>query len=490
MSTKARLIVSTILCLFIIPFLCAHDITRTEVQAAIKNSERRINDSIIKANQSQDEIIAKIQSRNKVLSDSIIQVQSNLSELIVKVDKIRTSTTDRLWILIAAALVFFMQAGFAALESGLVRSQHVPGVAMKNLIDWVIVSLAFTLIGFAIMFGENQGTLGITGVPSFSILDVSTWSKTHHKLGLEFFIFQLAFASTAATIVSGALAERQYFFAYVLTSFLMGLVIYPIFGHWAWSGSHLKGNQGWLEQKGFIDFAGSTVVHSIGGWVSLAGIIVLKARSGRFKSEGVNDSFKPANFGLAVLGVFILWFGWWGFNGGSILAMNSHVIVTIVNTNIAGAVAGFTSFIFSYIYDMKRNKRRDTLSKTLGGVLGGLVAVTASCNKIEIWQAALVGLVAGFVHNIAYDAMLKYKLDDPVGAVPVHLACGIWGTLFVGIVGISSIGVQILGIFVAFIFAFSIAFAFFKLLDVANNLRISPEEERRGDTLSTGQFMS
>lgn len=484
MSTKAKHSAIGVLLMLFTLYLFGQNVTKEEFNRTTRDiyNEIKVNKKIDKRQMDTIEYLDSLNKQNfKSLNQSIERLEN---ELDVRVQDGK-STTDRLWVLIAAALVFFMQAGFAALESGLVRTQHVPGVAMKNLIDWVIVSLAFTFFGFAIMFGYG-GSMGVLGNPFDWILDPKSWENlTGHNLHLEFFIFQLAFASTAATIVSGALAERQFFFAYILTSALMGLVIYPVFGHWAWSGYHFKENEGWLQALGFHDFAGSTVVHSIGGWVSLAGIIVLKPRTGRFLQDGtLNSNFgKPANLGLAVLGVFILWFGWWGFNGGSILFMNDAVIGTIVNTNTAGAMGGLTAFSFSFIFD---KVRKDTFGKTLGGVLGGLVAVTASCDMINILQALLVGFFAGIFHNIAYDTMIRFKLDDPVGAVPVHLVCGIWGTLFVGLVKIELLTAQFTGILSAFVFTFLIAFGFFKLLNITTGLRISPEEERNGDTLGTG----
>ena len=266
----------------------------------------------------------------------------------------------------------------------------------------------------------------------------------------------------------------------------MALVIYPVMGHWVWGGVFFESNKPWLASLGFLDFAGSTVVHSVGAWVALVGVWVLGPRLGRYGSDGKIKEFKPYNMAYAILGVFILWFGWWGFNGGSTLAMNDAVGSIILNTNLSAAAAGLTAFLHSYLFQRKA----DLNEKFLGGILGGLVAITACCDVVTPLSAMIIGFAAGVVHNLAFDLILKrMKLDDPIGAIPVHGACGVFGTLCVGIFGqahllphsrIMQIGVQFLGVATCFVWTASTAYVMYRILRATVGLRVPPAEERAG----------
>lgn len=424
---------------------------------------------------------------------------------------------NRFWVMLAAVLVFFMQAGFKAFEVGMVRPQHSAMVGMKNLLDWLVLSGVFFLLGFGFMFGESNGLFGFSlFFPSFE--DMKAVGLDY---GMEFFLYQLAFAGTAATIVSGAMSERTILLSYVLISLFVGLLVYPVFGHWAWGNIYIPENKAWLADLGFMDFAGSTVVHSVGAWVALVGAWMIGPRTGRFNPDGsVNKAgFSSGNLGYAVLGVFILWFGWWGFNGGSTLEYNDSVAVIVLNTNLAGAFAGLVAFLDSFFRD-----RDNTYEKMLGGVLGGLVAITACCNVVSPLQAILIGMGAGYIQNVGVDLLLKWKIDDPVGAVPVHGLCGVFGTLCVGIFGdpylfsgnqdtilaqanalateravdVASIPltdisldllpfgmirqtvVQLLGVIVAFVFVTVLSYLFFRLIRGTLGLRISTDQELNG----------
>lgn len=357
---------------------------------------------------------------------------------------------DRFWIVIAAALVFLMQAGFTTFEVGLVQRHHRNGVGLKNIIDWLVVCLVFFGFGFGLMFGESHYT-GLWGTTFFGLWGgVEQIEKFDSNFHLDFFLFQLVFASAAVTIISGALAERTKLIYYVIIALFVGGFIYPIYGHWVWGGIFIEDNSPKLASLGFMDFAGSTVVHSIGAWIALVGVIVVGPRNGRFtNSPNLTSTIRPYNLGYSALGVFILWFGWWGFNGGSNLLYNDSVSKILLNTNLSGAAAGLSAFLFAWaIYKVKKKKvstggpivsesaklklqilQEEVFIKAMGGVLGGLVAITASCNIMAPGWAIFIGLLAGIIHNLAFDLLTICRLDDPVGAIPVHGACGILGTL-------------------------------------------------------------
>lgn len=396
------------------------------------------------------------------------------------------ATLDNLWILLAAALVFFMQAGFKVLETGLVKHEHRSGIGVKNLMDWVAGSLAFFLIGFGFMFGSSSsGLIGTDHFFGFGYEDGFTFT---------FFIFQLAFAGTALTIVSGAMSGRTALLPYFTASFFTAIVVYPVFGHWAWGNLLIASNEPWLASLGFMDFAGSTVVHSVGAWVGLIGIYMVGPRLGRFTAKGKIQPIKASDYSYSILGVMILWLGWWGFNGGSTLAFNEDVVKIILNTNMAAAAACLSAYIHVKLFQ----KNQDAIEKIIGGALTGLVAITACCNVVTPLTSIIIGLMAGVIHNYSYAFISeKLKLDDPVGAIPVHGFGGIFGTLAVALFGESELlvhsrwtqlGVQFFGILVCLVFTTSIAFIVFKLVKYFFGLRLSPTEEMEGSVFSNNDM--
>jgi len=324
---------------------------------------------------------------------------------------------DTLWILIAAFLVFFMQPGFAMVETGFTRAKNAVNILMKNLVDVCIGCIVFFLVGYGFMFGRDAG--GFIGTDNFiiNILDQSDTSN------FAFWIFQAVFAATAATIVSGAVAERIKFKNYLIYSVFITALIYPVVGHWIWGG-------GWLSNMGMIDFAGSTVVHSVGGWAGLAGAIILGPRFGKFNKDGSSNAITGHNIPLATLGVFILWFGWYGFNPGSTLSGTSPAISTItVTTTLSAAAGALTAMFFTWI-----RYRKPDASMTLNGALAGLVGITAGCAVVSPISAMIIGALCGIIVSISIDLFdKKFKVDDPVGAISVHGICGFFGTLFVGL---------------------------------------------------------
>jgi len=400
--------------------------------------------------------------------DEPITLESNKAAI----DLVQTHA-DYVWTLIAAALVFFMQAGFALVECGFTRAKNAINIMMKNLMDFSMGSLAFWAVGFGIMFGvTNTGWFGTTG---FFLSDFKVGGD---PWVLAFWMFQVVFCATAATIVSGAMAERTKFIGYLLYSVVISALIYPVFGSWAW-GSLFNGN-GWLEGLGFIDFAGSTVVHSVGGWAALAGAIVLGPRMGKYAKDGSIKPILGHNIPLAALGVFILWIGWFGFNPGSTTAANKDIAMIFVNTNLAAAAGAVLAMFTSWIKFGKPE-----ISMSLNGALAGLVAITSPCATVTPLSAIIIGAVAGVIVVLSVLFFDKIKVDDPVGAVSVHGVNGAWGTLAAGIFNIGGtsakiIGVQVLGIAACFIWTFGTAFILFKIIDKTIGLRVSPEEEAVG----------
>jgi Amt family ammonium transporter len=388
------------------------------------------------------------------------------------IDLVQTHA-NYLWTLIAAALVFFMQAGFAMVETGFTRAKNAVNIMMKNLMDFAMGSLAFWAIGFGIMFGvSSTGWFGTSG------FFFSDWTPDGDPWVLAFWMFQVVFAATAATIVSGAMAERTKFVGYLIYSVAISAIIYPIFGSWAW-GSLFHGG-GWLEGLGFIDFAGSTVVHSVGGWAALAGAIVLGPRLGKYGKDGSIKPIMGHSMTLAALGVFILWLGWFGFNPGSTTTADTSIAMIFVNTNLAAAagcvVAMFTSWI---------KFGKPEVGMSLNGALAGLVAITAGCANVSPTSSVVIGAVAGVLVVLSVVFFDRIKIDDPVGAVSVHGVNGAWGTLAAGLfnmggTSLSIIGVQVIGIAAAFVWTFGTAFTLFKVLDKIVGLRVSPEEEMEG----------
>ncbi len=379
-----------------------------------------------------------------------------------------------MWTLVAAALVFFMQAGFALVEAGFTRAKNAVNIMMKNLMDFSIGSIGFWAIGFGLMFGATKtGWFGTTGffLSDFQVPDGDPWV-------LAFWMFQVVFCATAATIVSGAMAERTKFSGYIIYSIFISVLVYPVFGSWAW-GSLFNGS-GWLEGLGFIDFAGSTVVHSVGGWAALAGAIVLGPRIGKYMPDGKIKPILGHNIPLAALGVFILWLGWFGFNPGSTTTADKSIAMIFVNTNLAAAAGAVLAMFVSW---MKFGKPEASMS--LNGALAGLVAITAGCANVSPASSIIIGAIAGILVVFSVLFFDKIKVDDPVGAISVHGVNGAWGTLAAGIFNIGGttgkiIGVQLIGIGACFVWTFVVAFIIFKVVDKTIGLRVSPEEELEG----------
>ena len=371
-----------------------------------------------------------------------------------------------------------MQAGFAMVESGFTRAKNTVNILMKNLMDFSIGSIAFFLIGFALMFGTTNGFFGTDSFAMFgSDVAGKDWDWT-------FLIFQTVFAATAATIVSGAMAERTKFTSYLIYSLIVSALIYPIFGSWAW-GSLFKG-AGWLENLGFVDFAGSTVVHSIGGWIALSGAILLGPRIGKYDLEGNPKAIPGHNITIAALGVFILWFGWFGFNPGSTTVGDGDIGRIAITTNLAAAAGAVLAMFTSWIMFQKPDA-----SMTLNGALAGLVAITAGCANVSPIGSLIIGAGAGILVVLSVtiiDSVLK--IDDPVGAVSVHGVCGAFGTLMVGLFDVSNglfyggglhlLGIQAIGVGTGFVWAFGLGLILFLIIKKTIGLRVSEEEELRG----------
>ncbi len=378
-----------------------------------------------------------------------------------------------LWTMVAAALVFFMQAGFAMVEAGFTRAKNSINIMMKNLMDFSVGSLAFWAIGFGLMFGKSAtGFFGTSGffLSDFT-LDGDPWI-------LAFWMFQVVFAATAATIVSGAMAERTKFTGYLVYSLIVSALIYPIFGSWAW-GSLFNGS-GWLEGLGFIDFAGSTVVHSVGGWAALAGAIVLGPRMGKYTKDGGIKPILGHNIPLAALGVFILWLGWFGFNPGSTTTADKSIAMIFVNTNLSAATGCVVAMIVAWLKIGKPE-----VGMSLNGALAGLVGITAGCANVTPTSAIIIGAISGVLVVFSVLFFDKIRIDDPVGAVSVHGVCGAWGTLAAGLfnmggVTLSIVMVQVVGIVACFAWTFTMAFIMFKVISKTIGLRVTPEEELEG----------
>ncbi|MEB8380108.1 ammonium transporter [Acinetobacter junii] len=386
------------------------------------------------------------------------------------IQEIRISL-DSVWVVIGGIVVFFMQAGFALIESGSVRSKNTVNVLMKNYMDTCIGGLVFWLFGFGLMFGLNQS--GWIGLSHFMPNQMDDW---HWNL----LFFQMMFAATATTIASGAIAERIHFVAYVVSAIFVSGVIYPVFGSWAWGG--LFGGDGWLKAMGFIDFAGSTVVHSIGGWVALAGIIVLGPRLGRFGRKGQSHFLAGHNLPLVALGGFILWFAWFGFNAASTVSANVSIGRIALNTHLAACAAASTYMILALI-----RSKAVLIRNTINASLAGLVAITAGCATMSPIFAVMTGVGAGILISFVPQLLVKMQLDDVVDAVAVHGVCGAWGTLAAGafletnLFDANVMYVQVIGIFAAFVWGFGLALLVFKILDkVLGGLRVSQQHEQRG----------
>jgi Amt family ammonium transporter len=386
---------------------------------------------------------------------------------------------NNVWLLVTTFLVMFMQPGFAMVEAGFTRSKNSANILMKNLMDFAIGSLTYWFIGYSLMYGEGNSFIGDFSLAAFNpALD-------SYGAGYSDFsdlMFQTVFAATAATIVSGAMAERTKFNAYLIFSLVITLIIYPVSGHWTWGG-------GWLSELGFIDFAGSTIVHSVGGWVGLAGAAVLGPRLGKYVN-GKAKAIPGHNLAYGALGVFILWFGWFGFNPGSELAATgdstSNIARVALTTNLSAAAGAAAAMFVAWA-----RYKRPTLSLSLNGALAGLVAITAGCAAVSPFGAVIIGVVAGIVLVFSVEFIdQKLKVDDPVGAISVHGVCGALGTLMVGLLatdgglfyggGFKQLGVQAVGVISIGAWALATGFILFGILKATNGLRVSRRIEEEG----------
>lgn len=371
-----------------------------------------------------------------------------------------------IWTAVCVALVFFMQAGFAFLEAGAARAKNSVNVMMKNYMDMCLGALIFWAMGYGLMYGDSLG--GWLGSNKFFPDTLSSSDAIH-------LAYQTMFAATAATIVSGAVAERIHFMAYLTFSATVSGIIYPIFGSWVWN------ENGWLKKLGFVDFAGSTVVHSIGGWCALAGIIVLGSRLGRYSRQGEVREIPGHNLTLVVLGAFILWVGWFGFNGGSISNLaTDNLGMILFNTHLGGSAGALGALFF-----MSIRKQSVLLSKTVNASIAGLVSITAGVAHFSPLSAVIIGFLGGIFYCIGVEFLDNLQLDDVVGAVSVHGISGIWGTLAValfphGSFSFAALLVQCTGVVACFLWSFPLAYLVFKLLDKCVGIRASTLHEQRG----------
>ena len=387
---------------------------------------------------------------------------------------------DYVWVLIATALVFIMQAGFMCLECGNARAKNSINVAIKNMTDFCLAVVLFWVIGFGLMFGRT--TNGWYGTDLF-LIDGSRNSV------MIFFLFQAVFVGTAATICSGAIAERVKFISYLMVSVITSALIYPVFGHWAWGGLLNANQTGWLEAMGFKDFAGSTVVHSVGGWVALATIIVIGPRIGKYSEDGTINKIQPHNITLFYLGVFILFFGWFGFNCGSTLKATPDIAGIATNTVLSACFGCLAAGALSWVFHEDGVLAAEDLGN---GVLAGLVGITAGCAFVGTTSAMFIGIISGILYYYANHFIERVlKVDDVVGAIAVHAVCGAWGTVALGlfirpellgdISRSAQIIAQIIGVVACFIWSFGVGFVLIKLFDMfTGGIRIDPDGEIMG----------
>ena len=393
-------------------------------------------------------------------------------------DAVNAYAIDNFFLFICAVLVLFMQAGFALLESGLNSAKNTVNILFKNIIDLSAGALLFYVVGYSLMYpGAGNGILGFAGFGISSEAGDAGAGVLNPQVD---WLFQVAFAATAATIVSGAVAGRMKFSAYLVYSVILTGLIYPISGYWKWGG-------GWLDALGFYDFAGSLVVHALGGFAGLAGAIVLGPRLGRFKRDGGSRAMPGHSLTISTLGVFILWVGWYGFNPGSQLAIvgadNTNAVMLIaVNTTLAAAAGGVMAMILAWIMFKKPD-----LSMALNGILAGLVGITANCDSVTNGEAILIGTIAGILVVLAIILLEKLRIDDPVGAWPVHGVAGVWGGIATGIFGGHPLGAQIIGSIVIPLWGFVTMYILFSVLKAFNFLRVSESEEIRGLDISEHQ---
>ncbi len=401
-----------------------------------------------------------------------------------------TIIVDTLWVLLAAILVFFMNLGFAAVEAGFARAKNTVNILSKNFIVFAVSSLGFMLLGWGLMFGGDNPLIGTSHLFILGNQDLSFYDQTL-TANVPFwgkFFFQLVFCGTAATIVSGAVAERIKYVAFILFSFVLTLFIYPIVGHWVWGG-------GWLADIGFMDFAGDTVVHSLGGWGALSGALILGPRIGKYGKDGKVKAIPGHSMSLAVIGLFVLWLGWFGFNPGSTMSFQNpaDVVYILVTTNTSAIAAVLTSTITSWLYLGKPD-----LGMTINGCLAGLVGITGGCAYVSVGSSLIIGALAGILVVFAVVFFDKIKVDDPVGATSVHLCCGIFGTLCIGLFaqegvtslstrnglfyggGLGLLGTQFVGILAVGIFGFVSTSLVWYVLKKIIGIRVSKEEELAG----------
>lgn len=397
---------------------------------------------------------------------------------------------DTMWVLLAAILVFFMNLGFASVEAGFARAKNTVNILSKNFIVFAVSSLGFMLLGWGLMFGGDNPIIGTEHLFILGNADLSFYENTLTS-SVPFwgkFFFQLVFCGTAATIVSGAVAERVKYISFIIFSFVLTIIIYPIIGHWVWGG-------GWLAKLGFMDFAGDTVVHSVGGWAALAGAVILGPRIGKYGKDGKAKAIPGHNMSLAVIGLFVLWLGWFGFNPGSTMSFQNpaDVVHILVTTNTAAIAAVVTSTLTAWIFIGKPD-----LGMTINGCLAGLVGITGSCAYVSIGASLIIGAIAGIIVVFAVMFFDKIKVDDPVGATAVHLCCGVFGTLCVGLFakeGVTSLssknglfyggdleflGVQCLGIIAVGAFVFIASLLVWFIIKKTIGIRVSYEEEIAG----------
>jgi len=389
---------------------------------------------------------------------------------------------DTMWVLIAAFLVFFMQAGFGMVEAGFIRAKNTCNILTKNFLDYCVASVMFMVVGYAFMFGKGNGFIGLSGF--------GLGSSAENPSGVPlfaFWLFQAAFCGAAATIVAGGMAERMKFKAYLMYTVVISGVVYPIIGRWVWCP------EGWLFNMGFADFAGSTVVHATGGWVAFMGAAMLGPRIGKFGRDGQPRALPGHSIPLAALGVFVLWFGWFGFNPGSTLAVGDGSVIgrVAINTNLSAATGALAAMVTVWLLYGKPD-----LSMTMNGALAGLVAITAPCRFVSPVASLVIGAVGGVIVVLGVAFLDRVRVDDPVGAVAVHGMNGIWGTLAVGIWGrgalgvkygsllnggaATQIGVQLLGVVAVMAFAMASMGLVFLVINKTVGLRVSREEEIRG----------
>lgn len=400
---------------------------------------------------------------------------------------------DNLWVFIAGVMVFMMQAGFAMLEAGLTRSKNVGNIMAKNLGDAAIGIMAFFLVGYGLAYGGDAGSNDLFGWGSFALSGVDLFDISQGLSGATDFFFQAVFAATAVTIASGALAERTKFTTYLIFSLVTTAIIYPIVVHWTWGGGLIA--QITIGDAVYSDFAGSTIVHSVGGWLALVGAFMVGPRIGKYAADGTVRIIPGHNITLAILGVFILWFGWFGFNPGSELAANSTVMFVALNTVLAACAGVIGATAVNWLRTGKAH-----VAVAGNGALGGLVGITAGCGTMTPWGSILTGFIAGLVVvAVANLVDRKLKIDDPVGAFAVHGACGIWGTLAIGLFakyddaflgradaglfyggGLDQLAMQAVMVVIVAVWTVATGFLVFGALKAVLGLRVSPEEETTG----------